>query len=782
MRSKTLALFIATMSCLALTAGPAHAADAETGCDGLDAALAQAETGDTVTIVEDNEDCVGNWLLPEGQTITLRGDDVGAQQVLRAGQAGGPILRGENVGETTIENLTFLDGNAAGSFLSLIDGGAIYLAGNSPATIQDNDFRSNRANRWGGAIAIDYNGSLPEQPPLNGEARGGSVVVDVTVRNNTFGALNEAGDEAEDGNIAPARGGSVYIFSSDPVDVSGNDFFGGDATDGSGGGVYVATGGHLTLADNVFFDNYSTQRGAGASARLCPPGNEEVASVTNNVFEDNLIHEPVFDRGARVIGEPTLGAGLHLVEQCMFQAQAARGNGEVFDVNQSGNDFIGNVIGPRNDFRLPGGGGGEAIIGLSTHSTNDYFFDNLVERTSAEGGGLYFEGFSGEFFEGRNLVAAANSIVEEPFEEPAARQGSPSGRGGGIYFGQVDFPGQLRLYDSTIVANSAVDGSGIDGGTCDSLILHNGIVYGNPFNDGSEISGFDGGSQCQNVERGTDPSGTRDVRFTDTCDSGDSGVTPHEGDGNICTDPLLVDPAGGDIKQTSGSPTRNKGSNALVPGDLSADFFGSARIAEGTVDMGAHEFPAPVPTTTPTPTPTVEGCLNSQGGVSGRRLGPVQLGRRRAEQRSLMRGAMLLTRLGLDKYCVTGGGLFRIGYPTARINRTLGRSLRRSVADRVVLAVTSSPRFNVSGIVPSQTSESSARSRLRGERRFRIGKNTWYVTGAPRPVRNAQGGVMRLVKAQRGRVREVGIGDSRLARGDRKQLKRYLKTWQTLGF
>jgi hypothetical protein len=161
--------------------------------------------------------------------------------------------------------------------------------------------------------------------------------------------------------------------------------------------------------------------------------------------------------------------------------------------------------------------------------------------------------------------------------------------------------------------------------------------------------------------------------------------------------------------------------------------------------------------------------------VTGRRLGPVLLGRRRAAQREAMLGARLLTRLGLDKYCVTGGGLFRIGYPTGRINRTIGRSLRRAVADRVVLALTSSPRFNVSGIVPSQTSEATARRRLRGERRFRIGKNTWYVTGF-------RGSTLRLVKAQRGRVREVGIGDSRLARGSRKQTKRYLKTWQTLGF
>jgi hypothetical protein len=160
----------------------------------------------------------------------------------------------------------------------------------------------------------------------------------------------------------------------------------------------------------------------------------------------------------------------------------------------------------------------------------------------------------------------------------------------------------------------------------------------------------------------------------------------------------------------------------------------------------------------------------------------VLLGRRRAAQREAMLGARLLTRFGMDKYCVTGGGLFRIGYPTARINRTIGRSLRRAVADRVVIALTSSPRFNVSGIVPSQTSGSSARRRLRGERRFVIGKNTWLVTGAPRPVGRAQAGVMRLIKVQRGLVREVGIGDRRLARGDRKQLKRYLKTWQALGF
>ena len=33
-------------------------------------------------------------------------------------------------------------------------------------------------------------------------------------------------------------------------------------------------------------------------------------------------------------------------------------------------------------------------------------------------------------------------------------------------------------------------------------------------------------------------------------------------------------------------------------------------------------------------------------------------------------------RRGIDSYCVTGGGTLRIGYPTGRLNRTIGRSLR----------------------------------------------------------------------------------------------------------
>ena len=56
------------------------------------------------------------------------------------------------------------------------------------------------------------------------------------------------------------------------------------------------------------------------------------------------------------------------------------------------------------------------------------------------------------------------------------------------------------------------------------------------------------------------------------------------------------------------------------------------------------------------------GCLNSRGGVRGKRLGPAALGRTRSRQRRLMRGKALKSRAGIDRYCAAGGGSFRIGY------------------------------------------------------------------------------------------------------------------------
>jgi hypothetical protein len=162
------------------------------------------------------------------------------------------------------------------------------------------------------------------------------------------------------------------------------------------------------------------------------------------------------------------------------------------------------------------------------------------------------------------------------------------------------------------------------------------------------------------------------------------------------------------------------------------------------------------------------GCLNTDGTLTGRQLGPARLGRSLAEQRAVFQGANRQTRANLDRFCAEGGGNFRIGYPTPRLNATLSRALARKVKDRVVIVLTSSRRFSLGGIEVGDTVR-AARSRLAGEKAFKIGSNTWYVA--------KRGSARLLVKTKGGRIGEIGIGDPRLTTTAR-DTKRFLNAWK----
>jgi hypothetical protein len=66
------------------------------------------------------------------------------------------------------------------------------------------------------------------------------------------------------------------------------------------------------------------------------------------------------------------------------------------------------------------------------------------------------------------------------------------------------------------------------------------------------------------------------------------------GRGNISTAPLLVNPTRLDVHLQTSSPCINAGRNIYVA-DLT-DFDGNPRIAGGTVDIGAYEYPNPTST------------------------------------------------------------------------------------------------------------------------------------------------------------------------------------------
>jgi hypothetical protein len=161
-------------------------------------------------------------------------------------------------------------------------------------------------------------------------------------------------------------------------------------------------------------------------------------------------------------------------------------------------------------------------------------------------------------------------------------------------------------------------------------------------------------------------------------------------------------------------------------------------------------------------------CVRRVNGVKGPRLGPARLGRTRRRQRRAIGARLLSRRGGIDRYCVQDGGVLRIGYPTRRLNRGLGRRLRRRVRSKAQVALTSNPRASIRGIRRG-TRVRTLRRRLRGERRYRVGRNTWYVARRKR--------ARLLFKTRRGRVREIGIASRRLSR-TRRGTRRLLRAWQ----
>lgn len=435
------------------------------------------------------------------------------------------------------------------------------------------------------------------------------------------------------GDVGSGSGGAIEITGSDPVAIEGNTFH--DNTAGNGGAVFVALGftdkrklgtdrisirGNsfgssdgsnvarflgggvdvvsqslpVDLSGNTFSENTAGEGGGGALLNVCASG----STIDGNQFLENAV----------VLSQDTdtssvAGGGLLLSRDfCNAQRPGIRATAADFDATQSGNRFLANRLdaGPAD-----AAGAGEAISAAAVQSTDDRFAGNKINSSNSgadlEGGGLSVASAGLVDFEARNLVASGNAV-------------SKGGEGGGIYFGRQT---EMRLFDSTIVNNTANTGPGVAGGCFDRLKLYNGIVFGNTGT--SEISGFGGCSKAPRAE-----GDELDVRATDACIAGDSGPVPYPGDsGNICSDPKLTVTAGGGVDQTAASPTLDAGTDSLVPDDLSKDYAGDGRIldADGAngarVDMGADEYVTPTPTPEPGPTPTQPSAPAPAGAVLG---------------------------------------------------------------------------------------------------------------------------------------------------------------------
>ena len=165
-------------------------------------------------------------------------------------------------------------------------------------------------------------------------------------------------------------------------------------------------------------------------------------------------------------------------------------------------------------------------------------------------------------------------------------------------------------------------------------------------------------------------------------------------------------------------------------------------------------------------------CVSTRGGIKGTGVGVARLGRTRAGQRKVLKGTLLSDRPKIDRYCVNkGGGSLRVGYPTSRLASKLSRGTRRRIGSKAILLVSTSKAFKLSRSMVG-TKTGTLRRRLRGERRVKVGRNTWYV---------AKGRKARvLFRTRKGKVLEMGIADRRLTT-TRAATVRLLRAWDKRG-
>ncbi|MDQ6834754.1 MAG: hypothetical protein M3016_01055 [Actinomycetota bacterium] len=159
-------------------------------------------------------------------------------------------------------------------------------------------------------------------------------------------------------------------------------------------------------------------------------------------------------------------------------------------------------------------------------------------------------------------------------------------------------------------------------------------------------------------------------------------------------------------------------------------------------------------------------CPAATGRLTALTLGRLHLGqRRRAVRRTFARVRTRHLRY-MDFFCLAGNGV-RVGYASPKLLRALTVGQRRRTRARAVLLLTANRHYALRGVRPGNRWH-VARRRLHGARRYKVGKNTWYLLPGARSSD--------VLKVRRGRVQEVGIANRRLTR-TRRVAGRFLRSF-----
>jgi probable HAF family extracellular repeat protein/predicted outer membrane repeat protein len=214
----------------------------------------------------------------------------------------------------------------------------------------------------------------------------------------------------------------------------------------------------------------------------------------------------------------------------------------------------------------------------------------FIDNSATSGGAIYNRSGTG-------------SAVTSPTIMNCTFIGNTASSGGAIYnrSGTGSAVTSPTIMNCTFIGNTASSGGAIynsssTGSAVTSPTIMNCTFIGNTASSGGAIYSRQGASSSR-----TEVTITSCIFWDNSNEqiTGDSGTTTvsysciqggHQGIGNIDTDPLFVDPSGGDYHLLPASPCIDTGDPDYLPAPDETDLDGLPRVIGGRIDMGAYEF------------------------------------------------------------------------------------------------------------------------------------------------------------------------------------------------
>ncbi|HWE02345.1 MAG TPA: Ig-like domain-containing protein [Tepidisphaeraceae bacterium] len=462
-------------------------------------------------------------------------------------------------------------------------GGAIYSSG--PVTITGSTLTGNSAT--GGAAPPDGAG---------GEGIGGAIYATGTLQisNSTLSQNQATGTGGVNGGPAGSASGGA-IFSADSATLVAATVTGNTAAGGSNYGIVngAAYGG------GIFATGSLTITSSTISLNTAVSGNSQYSSGAEEA-DGGGVYSGVNDNtgvGTLTLIDSTVSGNMAIGGDGVYYATpgaAARGGGVFAQIATITASAI----------------TGNGAAGGSAPDNNSSITIDGAAGGNAEGGGVWL----GMASTVTDSTLAANTAVGGKGGDGSSAGGTASGgMGGDADGGAIYTNASLQIFDSTVSGNMLSAGQGGYG------TAYN--VTSPPVNPGTANGGglFVAADPCVltntiiSANNAMNPSATALDDISGAVQNTSADNLIGEGGGLIdgvngnrvgVDDPLLGALANnGGPTQTlfpqTASPAIDAGSNALVPGGVTTDQRGLARISDGVVDIGAVEIQvAPTPSIT----------------------------------------------------------------------------------------------------------------------------------------------------------------------------------------